>query len=129
MWWIEFGDFTTIGTPESAHSDSCGSIGIDSKILMPRSLASSSVLLGYIWSFSAQLVQMIWLIFSIKPISGIFSVWYISAPRFVTFKAAFCGVLTNMVPVIGTFWASDKCMSPVPGGVSTIKISSNFECD
>lgn len=62
--------------------------------------------------------------FSINPIIGTFSVWYISAPRFVTSRAAFCGVLTKTTPSIGTCCDNVRWTSPVPGGVSTISKSN-----
>lgn len=75
---------------------------------------------------------------------GIFNFLNIVMPLLVTSSAAFWPVVTiitpetgtrmienkndfffkfdynTALPLIGRFWASDKCVSPVPGGVSTI---------
>lgn len=115
---------TTIGVPASANSDSVGSIAILSSSSISHSLAIWFISRGYNSMVSLHLVHVTWLMFSMIPMSGTFSVLYMSAPLIVTSKAAFCGVLTRRTPDIGTCWANDKCKSPVPGGVSTIRMSN-----
>lgn len=114
----------TSGVPASAHSDSIGSIGILSSSSIFHSFVIWFIIRGYSSMVSLHLVHVTWLMFSMIPMSGTFSVLYMSAPRIVTSKAAFCGVLTRTTPDIGTCCANDKCKSPVPGGVSTIRMSN-----
>ena len=68
-----------------------------------------------------QVGQTKWLMFSIMPIGGMFSFWYIATARRVSASDTVCGVVTTTAPATGTVWLRLSATSPVPGGRSTIR--------
>jgi len=68
-----------------------------------------------------QWLQMWTLMFSTTPSTGTCTFSNILRPLRASISAMSCGVVTITAPVTGTFWASDSWMSPVPGGMSTIR--------
>src|SRR5690348_166712 len=69
----------------------------------------------------AQLEQICVLMFSMMPRMGIPTFSNILSPFRASSSAISCGVVTMTAPVTGTFCASVNWISPVPGGISTIK--------
>ena len=61
------------------------------------------------------------LMFSTTPSTGTCTFWNISSPLRASASAMSCGVVTMTAPLTGTRCASVSWMSPVPGGMSTIR--------
>ncbi len=59
--------------------------------------------------------------FSMMPSTGTETFWNIASPLRASSVAMFCGVVTITAPLTGTCCDSDSWMSPVPGGMSTIR--------
>jgi hypothetical protein len=59
--------------------------------------------------------------FSMTPSTGTDTLRNICRPRRASASAMSCGVVTMTAPLTGTRWDSVSCMSPVPGGMSTIR--------
>ena len=65
--------------------------------------------------------QMWMLMFSTMPTIGTPTFSNILSPLRASSSAMSCGVVTITAPVTGTFCDSVSWMSPVPGGMSTIR--------
>ena len=64
-------------------------------------------------------------IFSIMPITGIFTLRNISMPFFASSRAISCGVVTIIAPEICAFCDKVSWISPVPGGISITSTSNS----
>ena len=62
--------------------------------------------------------------FSTMPSTGTLTFWNMASPRRASISERSCGVEMMTAPLSGTFCASVSCASPVPGGMSTTRISS-----
>ena len=62
--------------------------------------------------------------FSTMPSTGTLTFLNIASPRRASISERSCGVEMITAPFSGTFCASVNCASPVPGGMSTTRISS-----
>ena len=72
-------------------------------------------------STSPQCGQMKTDMFSMMPRMGTFTFWNMRRPFLASMSAMSCGVVTTTAPVSGTYCESVSWMSPVPGGMSTIR--------
>jgi len=61
--------------------------------------------------------------FSTMPSTGTLTFLNIASPRRASIRERSCGVEMMTAPRSGTFCASVSCASPVPGGMSTTRIS------
>ena len=68
------------------------------------------------------------LMFSTRPSTGTSVFSNMRTPRRASINAMSCGVDTMTAPLRLTFCAMVSCASPVPGGMSTIRMSSAPQC-